>query len=77
MIVCVSLSIGNWFEDRYLESEGTDLDPVMRPFDGPEEPLVGATKGLAHAIYSAKHLWKLWAPSSLCMFATSMHLQGV
>ena len=38
--------LGNWFEDQYLEAEGTDIDPVLRPFDGPEEPLVGATKGL-------------------------------
>ena len=37
---------GNWFEDRYLEAEGTAVDPVLRPFAGPEEPLVGATKGL-------------------------------
>lgn len=28
-----------------MEAEGTDIDPVLRPFEGPEEPLVGATKG--------------------------------
>lgn len=38
--------VGNWFEDRFLEAEGTDIDPVLRPFSGPEEPLVGATKGV-------------------------------
>ncbi len=36
---------GNWFEDRFLEAEGTAIDPVLRPYSGPEEPLVGATKG--------------------------------
>ncbi|KAL3144193.1 hypothetical protein ABBQ32_003974 [Trebouxia sp. C0010 RCD-2024] len=50
---------GNWFEDRYLESEGTDVDPVMRPFEGPEEPLVGATQGrlsyLAHVVTAPHH----------------------
>ena len=37
---------GNWFEDRFLEAEGTAVDPVLRPYSGPEEPLVGATKGV-------------------------------
>ena len=41
---CIPLLPGNWFEDRFLEAEGTDIDPVLRPFDGPEDPLVGATK---------------------------------
>lgn len=45
-IACVLLPLGNWLEDRFLEAEGTDIDPVLRPFAGPEEPLVGATKGL-------------------------------
>ena len=36
---------GNWFEDRFLDAEGTAVDPVLRPYSGPEEPLVGATKG--------------------------------
>lgn len=36
---------GNWFEDRFLGAEGTAIDPVLRPYSGPEEPLVGATKG--------------------------------
>lgn len=38
--------LGNWFEDRFLEAEGTAVDPVLRPFSGPEEPLVGPTKGM-------------------------------
>lgn len=38
---------GNWFEDRFLEVEGTAVDPILRPYSGPEEPLVGATKGVA------------------------------
>jgi hypothetical protein len=29
-----------------LEAEGTAVDPVLRPYNGPEEPLVGATKGV-------------------------------
>ncbi|DBA93845.1 TPA: hypothetical protein ACH3X3_013895 [Trebouxia sp. C0006] len=50
---------GNWFEDRFLEAEGTAIDPVLRPYSGPEEPLVGATKGrlsyLSHVVTAPHH----------------------
>ena len=46
LIAYMHVFVGNWFEDRFLEAEGTDIDPVLRPFSGPEEPLVGATKGV-------------------------------